>query len=234
MKFPETVQKMEFLNKLWKCFIKALYPDRCVLCRKTLEKGYLCDDCRNLSLPYESSRTLRIGEDRAIVRIYAPYPYEGGYRETIHRFKFDGAKAYDISLARFMAKNIPSQVFRDADMLTFVPMSRKKIKRRGYNQAELLAERLSEITGIPCREVLGKKRENLRQHTLGPKERRQNVQDVFCITGDIKGQKVLIVDDIITTGFTIEECSRTLLEGGASEANAVCAASADKSGKSIN
>lgn len=113
------------------------------------------------------------------------------------------------------------------DIITWVPLSRKRLRKRGYDQARLLAEELSRISGVGCCRLLQKTRNNPAQSGTGSAEkRRANVSGVYRAADEdqVKGKSILLVDDIVTTGATLSECARVLISAGAREVKAVTVA----------
>lgn len=203
----------------------AVFPQRCIMCRELMPKGDLCEECQAKISPQERLINIPMGKKSRMLKVYSPHVYTAGYRETIGKFKFEGATHHAVLLARFIYAHTPPEAFADADIITFVPMTRRCIRERGYNQAELLAKELSKLCAIPCSQLLNKTAENKAQHTLSSKNRKDNVKNVFALNGDINGHKIIIIDDIITTGSTMCECGRVLFKGGAAAVTGICAAS---------
>ncbi|MBR1730898.1 MAG: ComF family protein, partial [Ruminococcus sp.] len=113
------------------------------------------------------------------------------------------------------------------DLVTCVPMHEKQLKERGYNQSRLLAENVSNYLEVEYEDLLVKHKENLPQHNLKPNEKRYNVKGVYKAvnTDKIKGHNILIIDDVITTGYTLGECCKILQKAGAKKIQcaALCA-----------
>ena len=110
--------------------------------------------------------------------------------------------------------------FKESDVLVPIPLARKKLKNRGYNQAEEIAKKLGKELKIPVIiDCLIKIRENLPQMELSKEERQENIKGVFEIKNKekIQGKKILLVDDVYTTGATMEECAKVLKQAGARE-----------------
>jgi len=121
-------------------------------------------------------------------------------------------------VARFLAKQLAEYLaaetpFGDFGLITYVPMSRRDRRNRGFNQAQLLAKGLGERIGIPVCKTLAKVQETTPQAALPARERRRNLRGAFQLIRSAK-EKALLVDDIYTTGSTVEECARTLKQGG--------------------
>ena len=157
----------------------------------------------------------------------APFPYEGAVRESLHRYKFSGVTAYARTYAEFIGKCIDENRI-SCDIITWVPLSRKRLRKRGYDQARLIAEDLARRQQTECRQLLGKIKDNRPQSLTGSGEnRRANAAGAYVCTdpAGVKGKRILLVDDIITTGATLSECARILNEAGAAEIIAAAAAS---------
>lgn len=208
---------MTFLNRI----AALLFPRRCLICGKSVDVKPLCGSCEGKKV--HSRRVFDI--DGVSFCCYAPLEYGGEFRKSFHKFKFEGKYSLGIQMAELMAEEIEGF---NADIIAFVPMTREKKRRRGYNQSELLAKNIAKLTGIPCEEALTKKSENQTQSTLGANERKQNVKGVFTIEKNVAGKRVLLIDDLITTGATICECAKLIMLAGADEVRGICAASAER------
>lgn len=195
---------------------RLLFPPKCVLCRKVLERNEsdLCRACR-VDSP-------RCGLDRRkfpfIDDWTAVWYYEGNPRGSILRYKFGKARYYAPSYGRALALAIEQQFPDGFDILTWVPISRMRKLRRGYDQARLLANAVGRELGIKPQKTLLKKRNNPPQSGIhGRAERRANVLGVYRAVNPEKfaGKRILLLDDVITTGATAGECARVLLTAGA-------------------
>jgi len=212
--------------KLLHILSQLLYPPKCVLCGKLLnrEETDLCHSCRcdttdfpdsNLKLPYLAHWT-------------ALWYYEGTVRGSILRFKFHGRRSYAQTYGRLLAMKLLSKD-TSFDILTWVPISRLRRWRRGYDQVQLIAEAVGKELGITPLPTLTKIRHNRPQSRLGNAARRRaNVLGAYraAISEPINGKRVLLLDDIITTGATAGECARILLTAGAKEVSCAAVAAA--------
>ena len=129
------------------------------------------------------------------------------------------------------AAHFAAQWGGDYDLVTFAPTNPGTQRRRGYNQAELLARAVAQRLALPCVPTLKKNRATQAMHGLTPAQRRDNVRDAYVLTvpGEVLlGKRVLLVDDILTTGATLSECGRALKAGGAAFVAGLCAASPRK------
>ena len=213
-----------FFNDL----LRLIFPQRCVLCNQILlSDSPLCEDCR------KGNPRLSILRETACSSCVAPYAYEGAVRESIIRFKFNGSREYASFYGCAMA-----EAFREQkpdflpDMLVAVPLSKKRLKKRGYNQAELLANAMAKHFSAPVISCLGKRDSHSQQHFLDKAKRRENVKGIYCFTGKVpvKEKRILLVDDIVTTGATLDECASVLYRHGAKAVVCAAAASAELDG----
>ncbi|MBW3565993.1 MAG: ComF family protein [Acidobacteria bacterium] len=152
--------------------------------------------------------------------------YEGGLEKVLSAFKFRRHEFLAAPLAVLMRLALARRHRPAADFIVPVPMSRRRRRQRGYNQAEELAISLSGMTGIPMRTLLVKAAENRRQSTLPRKQRRRNVANIFVARKVPRNASILLVDDICTTGETLAACARALKRAGASRVSAVTVARA--------
>ncbi len=219
-----------------------LFPPRCCGCDSITGTDFpLCDNCKRLMLhPHEKKNRCDIcffSTENCICRkhqyfdkICIPLLYEGNTRKTIFRLKFRSRP----DIAKNFAKLIYSALLerdmvKDIDIITFVPMRKYAEFRRGYNQAQLIAKHLSELSGIPCCELLYKTQKSADQHSLAKFERSGNLLGIFEPLKDkiphIEEKRILITDDVLTTGATLNEIAKTLLIFGAKGVSiTVCAA----------
>ena len=207
-----------------------LFPRKCILCRSLLcaEETDLCTKCRTdqPEYPYGRKKTPHVADLTAVWR------YTGDVRASLHRYKFGNTRCYAPAYGRLLAMRILRDL-PQADIITWVPVSAKRLRKRGYDQVRLLAEAAGAELGIPVEPLLNKFRDNQANSTLKtPEERRANVLGVYRAVGQerFRGKRVLLLDDIITTGATASECARVLLTAGAEEVifAAVAAATSNK------
>ena len=209
-----------FLDRL----LDLVYPPRCALCRRFLmekETG-VCRFCRK---KYEGTSVRR--ELEHVSFCVAPFRYEGQVRESILRYKFHGLTAYGAAYADFLAKCIDESGI-SCDSITWVPLSRKRLRSRGYDQARILAEATAQRLGLPCERLLEKRVDTRPQSGMGDAERRrENAKGVYacCAPEKVSGRRILLIDDIVTTGATLSECALTLKKAGCAEVFAAAAAS---------
>ena len=223
------------VKEILNAFLDALYPPKCAFCRRILEKGNsgICPACR-AKLPFipKDRQCRRFGTGRGDPggRCHSPLVYDSFVRESFLRYKFSGLVSYAAPYAGLMADCV-REAEPEADLVTWVPLSRRRLRRRGYDQAELLAKELSGVLGLDAVQLLYKNKDNKAQSRTGnASDRSRNVRGVYSVKGapDLHGKHILLVDDIITTGATLSECREVLLRAGAAEVSAVTLARAEK------
>ena len=197
--------------------LEWVFPRKCILCRRLLgkEETDLCRVCRTDQPEYHYGKK----KVPHIAALTAVWMYEGNVRRSIHRYKFNGVRHYAAPYGRLMAMRIQRDL-PTADVITWVPVSGKRLRKRGYDQVQLLAQAVSAELGIPTEAYLEKIRDNRANSSLKtPAERRANVLGVYRAVGldHLRGKRVLLLDDIVTTGATASECARVLLTAGAEE-----------------
>lgn len=202
--------------KLTEKLLDLLYPPRCAFCRRLLWKETLmCPGCAK-SLPYTGAGA-RYGRISHIADCVSPLYYEGDVRASLLRYKFHSLTAYSKVYSKIIVKCI-DECQISCDIITWVPLSAKRLRKRGYDQARLLAAEIAREKNIPCVSLLKKTVNNPAQSGTGsPEKRKANVAGVYAFAGDmpLDGKSVLLIDDIVTTGATLSECARVLRAAGA-------------------
>lgn len=201
----------------------AVIAPSCAVCAQVLDhplNGAVCDTC---------FASIHIGPvaappSRAIAQVAAIGGYEGTLREILHALKYDGRRSIAPHLSRVMAR-VAAPLLADADLAVPVPLHRLRLHQRGFNQAADLARGL----GVPAVNVLRRVRRTRPQVELPAAERHSNVADAFaiarfCRAGGVRGKVVVLVDDVATTGATLEACATVLQAAGAGEVRALTAA----------
>lgn len=152
--------------------------------------------------------------------IHSVSVYDGALKEAIHRFKFNGRKRLAEPLGMLMVhylSSAPTLNLEEIDLIVPVPLHRKRLRERGFNQAEMLANVISRYHGKPVQNVLERHKNTHAQFDLDREERFTNIIDAFRVKNGEKmlNKRTLLLDDIYTTGATIAECARTLKQAGA-------------------
>lgn len=198
------------MNKILSFFLAMFLPERCPYCAKVIEFNKIaCNKCIK-KFPETYSINSAIGGYPCV----SPFFYQGIFADAVKRFKFHNFKESSDKLARVVCDSIRKRYDTDEiDIITFVPMHPKKQRKRGFNQSELLAKDISKELNIPCKKLLEIIKNNDEQHNCASlAQRRKNVKGVYKAVKDetIKGKTILIIDDILTTGYTLGECAKTL------------------------
>ena len=212
--------------KLLNALLDLLYPPRCAFCHRLMDRtgDGVCAQCLQklpLTGPVGCAQKLT-----HIERCVSPLYYERTVRDSLHRFKFGHLTGYAGIYMRFMVKSIDETAI-SCDSITWAPVSRKRLRRRGYDQSRLLAEKLAAYFGIPCQRMLCKIRDTKQQSLMPSAEaRRANVKGAYTAVHpeNIRGKTILLVDDIVTSGSTLSECAGLLKEAGAELVYAVTVA----------
>ena len=197
--------------------LEWIFPRKCVLCRGILQKDET-DLCRACRLDQNENRYGR-KKVTHISDLTAVWMYQGNAAASLRRYKFSNARHYAPVYGRLLAMRI-LQDLEQADLITWVPVSARRLRQRGYDQVELLARAVSAELGIPAIRTLEKFRDNRPNSGLAdPAQRRANVLGVYRPVQPerFRGKRVLLLDDIVTTGATASECARILLTAGAGE-----------------
>ena len=208
------------LRHVANALLAALVAPPCAICLRVLDApldGAVCPSCWAAVAP----RLLTpIGGSRIIATAAAIGEYDGALREIIHALKYDGRRSIAAPLAAMMATH-GAAILREADLIVPVPLHARRQRERGFNQADELACGLR----LPVARALRRTRPTRSQVELPAEERRLNVADAFALRTPLVGGKLIVlVDDVTTTGATLEACAKVLLEGGAREVRALTAA----------
>lgn len=211
---------------------RLLFPPKCVLCGRLLQKDEtdLCRSCRVDSPEFSGIRHYEF-----LASSTAVWYYEGNVRSSILRFKFFGRRGYARCYGRLMAMKLLEQHPDGFDLLTWVPTGCLRRLKRGYDQVELLAKAVGKELGMQPVKLLKKVRHTPPQSGIsGHAERRANVLNAYRVmdSAQLRGRRVLLIDDIITTGATAGEAARVLLTAGAEEVHCGAVAVAPPRGKS--
>lgn len=192
------------------------FPPRCAFCGAILEESGdgVCSACRK-ALP----RAAETERKCDFVRAYtAPFYYEEPVRQGMLAYKFQNAPSRGKVFGRMIGEDLLRRGIDGFDLISWVPLSAKRHRRRGYDQARLLAEAAAEALGTTAMPLLRKVRDVSPQSRLRtPEERRANISGCYVVRSAdaVRGKRILLIDDIITTGSTLSECARMLLTAGA-------------------
>lgn len=213
-------------------FLDLLFPPRCVFCQKLLrsdETGY-CAECQT-KLPWITGQEAE-QKFEFVSCCVSPLWYQGNVRESVHRFKFYDRSGYSNVYGFLVAQSVSDHLSERFDMITWVPLSSKKLRKRGYDQAKLIAMAAAENLNYTAEETLRKARHtDMQSRIRDDAARRANVLGAYEVIASeqIQGKRVLLIDDVVTTGATLSECARILRTTGASDV--VCASFARARGE---
>lgn len=208
--------------------LDLLFPPRCItcsgvgtwLCARCIERlpyivGPICERCglplqRGLECPGCRRCPVKVNG------IHSVLLFEGSARTAIHRLKYRNGRALAKPFGQLMADGW-DRCRLEVDVIVPVPLHARRLRQRGYNQAALLARELARHTGLPLyEEALSRVRHTASQMTLDAAARRDNVRGAFyCTDGQLRGQRVLLIDDVCTTGATLDACADALRAAGA-------------------
>jgi ComF family protein len=225
--------------------VAVLLAPACAACGCPLEaptRGPICERCWSGIVPFVPPLCRRCGDPlqswRLISTVAATCPrcrrrpsalsscaaigaYDGPLRAILHALKYDGRRTVAVSLAKLMRHHCAG-VLDGADVLVPVPLHRRRRRQRGFNQAEAIAESI----GLPARPLLRRIRATPSQTDLPAARRHANMRGAFRLArrADVRGLRVVLVDDVCTTGATLEACARVLRDADAADVRAVTAA----------
>ena len=200
--------------------LRLLFPPKCVLCKKVLteEETDLCKDCR-LSQPEFPGGKIKLS---FLAHWTGLWYYKENVRLSILRYKFYGRRSYAQSYGRLLAMKLQRDGWDDTDVLTWIPISARRKRTRGFDQVQVLGTVVARELGIPLVPTLRKIRHTKPQSTMGSAaHRRANIFGAYEVIDPelVRGKRILLLDDIVTTGTTASECARMLLTAGAKEVN---------------
>ena len=202
------------INKTMGGLMDLFFPRKCPFCGTPTGKKLLCDVCKN-SLPW-------CDEERTVgsLRVTAPLYYEDGVRQAVHDLKFRSMTGGLDCFGQLMAQCAAERYSGEFDAITWVPVSKKRLKKRGFDQSRLLSASLCVDWHVAPLETLEKTVDNPPQSGIDDNaERRANVLGVYRAvnTKDFEGKRLLLIDDVCTSGSTLGECARVLRASGATD-----------------
>lgn len=208
------------LPSVWEQLLRLIYPAKCIFCGAILPEAAginACKACR-AALPRYNRRFEAVPEIPYLNGLLAAFVYEDEIEKAVRAMKFSSRPRNAETLGYLMYECITEQEnMPDFDVIVPVPMHKRKKTRRGYNQSELIAQHLGRHLGIPVENLLAKIRNTKAQSLLGREERLKNLENAVIATDPdrITGRNILLIDDVTTTGTTLNTCARVLYEAGA-------------------
>lgn len=224
---------MKYFKIVGAFLLRLLFPLRCPVCDEILRRPGegVCRECRGTFRPISKPWCLRCGKqllqggmycrecaegEHVFVRGRSLYQYDS-CAEAIYRFKYGGRREYGDYFGQEIAVGLGDFIRGvSPDALVPIPLHKKRFRKRGYNQAKALAVAVSRYTGVPVENNLLVRVKNTRPlKQLNPKERQNNLKKAFKLTeNDVKLKTIVLIDDIYTSGSTVDEAARTLKAGG--------------------
>lgn len=203
--------------------LDLLFPAKCAFCGRVSARG-VCEACER-TLPRTE---LPLREAKGYGRCAVPLKYEGTVREALLRFKFRGGRGAAAGFGRLLGQCAAEELGGAFDTVAYAPVSAQRRAARGYDQAYLLAREAARLWGVRPLTLLCKTRDNPPQSGLDAEKRRGNVVGVYEAYNAerIQGKRILLIDDILTTGSTLSECARVLYAAGAASVVCACVAAA--------
>ncbi len=201
-------------------FLDFLWPCRCAFCGEIIAPPARC--CKKCAGEFSLCPSFPVA---GLDTVFAFTDYSHRVAHAVHLLKFQNQPQLAVLFAQLIDSRFHQQLLDCApDCICFVSMYPKKEKQRGYNQAKLIAEELGRCLSLPCCPLLKKTASTAAQHTLSAEQRKRNLRGVYTAAApeQIAGKRILLVDDVITTGSTMTECAGVLIEHGAVWVGGVC------------
>ncbi|MCT8975826.1 ComF family protein [Clostridium sp. CX1] len=214
------------LRFLWDCVLQVIYStdENCVLCGQDLfGEGFMCNDCEERIRFCEDA--FQVERHGTSFNCYSISYYSGGMMELVLMLKYKSNFRAGETIANYMIKRIEKEEI-EFDAVTYIPMSKKSLKKRGYNQSKYLAKTIGDALNKPLVSYLCKIKDTKDQIGLSGNERWNNVQESFDVIDkiNVKNKNILLVDDVITTGATAFSCAYQLMKKGAKKITILTAA----------
>lgn len=238
------------LEKMGSLAVDILYPRRCPVCDRPVRPmgALICPECAGVPSGIGENRCLRCGrkvpwhmalctlcrERRHYFSCGCSAFSYAGIRDSLYRFKYMGRQEYAAwygqEMTRALADRVRKGGFPKPDLIVPVPLSDRRMRKRGYNQAALLAREVSKRCAVPCLEgALLRVRDTRPLKNEGVLERQENLKRSFLVYGnDVKLKSIMLIDDIYTTGATVDACAKALLSAGAVNVTFLTLASGDE------
>ncbi len=220
---------MNFLKEIFAAVIYFLFPPRCPVCREIVEERYqLCETCAEKILRVDFSDEV----PAPIEKVLRVAKYRDGLQPLLHKLKFDNNLNVLPALKKILDdvsnREEMLKLLDGTDFAVPVPLHAERFKERGFNQTEKIFEEFFGKKNIPLKKILIRRVETPKLYKFGKAERQKILKGVFAAieVENLRGKKILIVDDIFTTGTTVSECAKVLRELGA-EKISVLALSSD-------
>jgi len=212
--------------------LNFLYKKSCLFCNNKKENSFFCSKCKK-ELHFNEFKVLKIIDG---INIYSCFNYSGIPQKMVRLLKFHNKKFLSVDIAKLMKEYIDFLNFDFSEYeIICVPLHKNKKKKRGFNQCELISVELSKLLEIPYNFNLIKRIKNTKpMYNLKIDERRENLKEAFSVEKEnFHNKKLLLIDDIITTGTTVSEILKTLKKENITEITCISFTNTDKSGINI-
>lgn len=225
-------RRLQFLWDIWEGALDLIYPPKCLVCGD-MQPKYFCDECLSdivwikppvcsyCGMPVDDRNCRECVEiDFAFDSARSAAVYDGALKDAIHQFKYSGHKALGPILAELVIRYLREKTerLRLVDCVIPVPIHSSRLRQRGFNQSEILADEIGQAFSLPvlCGN-LTRTRSTRPQVNLPKDQRRENVADAFCVESKdgVEGRNILLIDDVFTTGSTSDAATRALKDAGA-------------------
>lgn len=196
--------------------LALVFPSTCFCCGEVLEHAhFLCKDCRVSLIGQRIKKAKVVSRNSVKYNIHSVYYYQDAAKQAIARLKYCNSTRPSKYMGEAIAAKVKRSRCCDFDVVTYVPMDRHDSLQRAYNPAEQIARYTAKHLKLPVKPLLKKVKRVEKQHKLTATERRENVRGAFRANADVRGKRILLIDDVVTTGSTICECAGELLRQGA-------------------
>jgi ComF family protein len=195
----------DYICRACRELLPVISPPVCPVCGRPQSQGVLCGDCRDTPAQIDGIR--------------APFVFEGIIRQAVHELKYRNLRALAPMIAGWLYDYLVENPI-PADVLVPVPLHQKRLNERGYNQSALLAGELGKLSGLPvaANGLVRRRYAGPQARSTGLNERQMNVADAFnCPDNRFQGKQVLLIDDVSTSGATLNACAASLKVGGAAQ-----------------
>lgn len=205
--------------EIYKKLLDLVFPPKCPFCQAVLDdpRAPVCPECRP-KLPWLTGRAGQRQVEFAD-GCFSPLAYRDLVPGAVHRYKFSRVRALGKPFGALMAQCLEEHLPQGGDLICWAPLSRERFRERGFNQAELLAREVGRLRLIPAQPLLWKLRDTAPQSGLEEGARRANARGAYaCLPWtSLAGKRVVLVDDVVTSGSTLSECAALLRSSGARE-----------------
>jgi ComF family protein len=229
---------VNYLKKVKESILNILYPPRCPICEKILKvnNNQICSECKKKINYIQEPMCKKCGKmlmceeqeycydcsrrEHLFIRGLALWNYDKDVKKSIYRFKYNNKREYAKVYAKEIMLHHGTQIKNwKVDGIIPIPLHKSKMKSRGFNQAEVFARELAELLSVPCyNKYILRTKKTLPQKTLNDKQRIKNLKNAFKVDKNVvKLRKVILLDDIYTTGVTVDSVTEVLKQSGVND-----------------